>query len=570
MGWVANYRNLGGLLFVDLRDREGIAQLNFNPEVNAEAHLKAQKLRHEYVIAVRGLVEKRPGNAIMAGKKGGEVEVIVSDLKILNTAKTPPFMIEDEVDAHENLRLKYRYLDLRRPTLTRNLILRHQINQYTRHYLANHGFLELETPFLIKSTPEGARDYLVPSRVNQGRFYALPQSPQMFKQLFMVAGFDRYFQIVRCFRDEDLRADRQPEFTQIDIEMSFPRIEEFFALMEGLVADIFQKVKGIDIPRPFKIMPYSEAMRRYGSDKPDTRFGLELFYLDTLLANTNFGVFRDTLARGGRVAGIRIEGGAKFSRKEIDDFGKFVTTFGAKGLFFAKVGPAGSWSGSLNKLEPAEVTAVNELSGAQEGDLLFVLADTEHTVWQALGALRLQLGEKLNLIKPDLFNFLWVVDFPMFEYDQDNQRHVAMHHPFTAPKEEDFDLLASDPGRVRAKAYDMVLNGSEVGGGSFRIHQMELQEQVFKLLGFTSEDLERKFGFFLEALNYGTPPHGGMAFGMDRLVAIITGNKYIRDVIAFPKTQKATCLTTDAPSVVDSVQLEELALRIIPPKTETN
>ena len=562
LGWVQRRRDLGGLIFVEVRDRQGIVQVVFNGEVNPEAHEKAQALRSEYVVGVIGKVSVRPEGTLNPKLKTGEIEVAVKELRILNASKNPPFLIEDDEEVAENVRLKYRYLDLRRPRLQRNLILRHRVAQEVRHYFDRLGFLEIETPMLTKSTPEGARDYLVPSRVNPGHFYALPQSPQLFKQILMVSGFDRYFQIVRCFRDEDLRSDRQPEFTQIDVEMSFVQVGDIQKTMEGLMAHVFGTVLGREIKTPFQTMSYAEAMDRYGLDKPDLRFGMELRNVSSILHGSSFRVFEEVLQRGGMIKALCVKGGGSFSRKEIDELVPVVATYGAKGLMWAKVGPEG-WQSPLQKfLTPEKMKQVEERCEASPNDLLLFVADLPRVVHQALGNLRLYLAEKLGLISPDVYAFVWILDFPLLEYDETEKRFVAVHHPFTAPKDEDIPRLKDHPSEVKAKAYDLVLNGSEVGGGSIRNHLREVQSLIFEKLGMGEEEARERFGFLLEALDYGTPPHGGIAFGFDRLNMILTHSESIRDVIAFPKTQKAVCLMTEAPSKVDPGQLDELWIRV--------
>lgn len=562
LGWVQRRRDLGGLIFVEMRDRQGIVQVVFNSEVNREAHEKAQLLRSEYVVAAMGKVSLRPEGTLNPRLKTGEIEVIARELRILNVSKNPPFPIEDDEEAAENVRLRYRYLDLRRPKLQRNLILRHRVAREVRSYFDRSGFLEIETPMLTKSTPEGARDYLVPSRLNPGHFYALPQSPQLFKQILMVSGFDRYFQIVRCFRDEDLRSDRQPEFTQIDVEMSFVQVEDIQKMMEGLMVHIFKEVVGMDLQTPFPSMSYTEAMERYGVDKPDLRFGMEMRNVSEVFRGTTFKVFKETLEKGGIIKALCVKGGASFSRKEIDELTPFVETYGAKGLAWAKVGMDG-WQSPIQKfLSPEEMKQVQMRCEAARDDLLLFIADLPKVANQSLGNLRLHLGEKLGLISPDVYRFIWILDFPLLEYDEAEKRYAAVHHPFTAPKDEDIPKLKDHPGEVKAKAYDLVLNGSEVGGGSIRNHLREVQSLVFEKLGMGEEEARQRFGFLLEALEYGTPPHGGIAFGFDRLNMILSHSESIRDVIAFPKTQKATCLMTEAPSRVDPKQLGELWIRV--------
>jgi aspartyl-tRNA synthetase len=561
-GWVQRRRDLGGLIFIELRDRQGIIQVVFNPEVSPESHEKAQSLRNEFVLAVKGSVVVRPDGTANPKLNTGEIEVVAKELKILNTSKTPPFLIEDDEEVDESVRLQYRYLDLRRPKLQRNLILRHRMAKEVRNYFDGLGFLEVETPMLTKSTPEGARDYLVPSRLNPGHFYALPQSPQLFKQILMVSGLDRYFQIVRCFRDEDLRSDRQPEFTQIDVEMSFVTVEDIQRTMEGLMDHIFKEILGIRLELPFPVLTYDEAMARYGVDKPDIRFGTELKDVTHEFEGSSFKVFKEALQKGGVIKALNLKGGGSFSRKEIDDLTHFVYPYGAKGLISAKVGQDG-WQSPVQKfIAEEERRAVEKKMEATGNDLLLFIADQAKVVNQALANLRLHLGEKLGLIPPDLYRFVWILDFPLLEFDETERRFVAVHHPFTAPKDEDIPILKDHPERVRAKAYDLVLNGSEVGGGSIRNHLREVQSLVFEKLGMGEEEARERFGFLLEALQYGTPPHGGIAFGFDRLTMILSHSESIRDVIAFPKTQKATCLMTDAPSRVDPKQLDELWIKI--------
>ena len=562
MGWVLRRRDHGGVIFIDLRDRWGLTQVVFNPGVNPAVHAKAHDLRSEWVIAVRGRVEDRPAGMVNAKLATGAIEVLVDELRILNVSKTPPFPLDEEVEVAEGLRLKYRYLDLRRPEMTANLVMRHRACQAMRGYLNGQDFLEIETPMLTRSTPEGARDYLVPSRVNPGRFYALPQSPQLFKQILMVAGMDRYYQIVRCFRDEDLRADRQPEFTQIDLELSFVEEEDLYTVAEGMMKELFRATLGMELTPPFPRMTYSEAMRRFGNDKPDLRFAMELVSLTDLVAHCGFKVFQTVVASGGLVKSINAKGCADFSRKDLDDLTTFVAQFGAKGLAWVKVKEGGEWQSPIAKFftdeERGNMAAVLD---AAPGDLLFFVADTTTVVHQALSELRLELARRLGLLAKDKFSFLWVTDFPLLEYDHEEKRHVAVHHPFTAPREEDIALLDTEPGKALSRAYDLVLNGTEIGGGSIRIHRQDIQDKVFRTLGISPEEAADKFDFLLRALELGAPPHGGLAFGLDRLLMILAGRESIRDVIAFPKTQKATCPLTEAPAPVARKQLTELHLR---------
>ena len=564
MGWVQRRRDHGGVIFVDLRDREGITQVVFNPEVDHAVHAKAHAIRSEFVIAVKGTVDSRPEGMINPNLTTGAIEVLVTELKILNAAVTPPFLIEDTVDVSESLRLTYRYLDLRRPQLQQNIILRHRAASSVRTFLNTLDFIDIETPCLTRSTPEGARDYLVPSRVNPGQFYALPQSPQIFKQLLMISGFDRYYQIVRCFRDEDLRADRQPEFTQIDIEMSFVGEEDIMDLSEGMIQALYKDVLGITLDTPFNRLTYDEAVGRYGLDKPDTRFGLELIDISDIVKTSGFKVFSSVVKNGGLVKALNAKGCLDFSRKEIDDLTELVSIYQAKGLAWIKVRD-NEWQSPITKFfSEDEKSAMKERIGMEPGDLVFFVADQPKITNEALGHLRNHLGERLKLIDKDTYSFVWVTEFPMLEYDETEKRYQALHHPFTAPFEADYDKLETDPLNVRSRAYDLVLNGFEIGGGSIRIHQKEVQENVFSALGLTPETYEEKFGFLISALESGAPPHGGIAFGFDRLIMLMCGQSSIRDIIAFPKTQRAACLLTGAPSKTGKKQLDELYLKIKP------
>jgi len=562
MGWVQRRRDHGGVIFVDLRDREGLTQVVFNPGFHPDIHEKAHTIRSEFVIGVRGKVERRPEGMANTGLTTGEIEVMVSELKILNTARTPPFLVEDDIDVNENIRLQYRHIDLRRPSLQRNIIKRHRASFAARKFLDANGFLEIETPVLTKSTPEGARDYLVPSRLNPGSFYALPQSPQLFKQLLMISGFDRYFQIVRCFRDEDLRADRQPEFTQIDMEMSFVGEEDIMRVAEGLIAEIFAVVADVDVAPPFERMTYADALARYGLDKPDLRFGLELVDISDIMEKTDFKVFSGAVKKGGIVKAINAKGCADFTRREIDEMTDLAGVYRAKGLAWIKVRQDAWQSPIIKFFSEEEKAAMAERLDMQPGDIVFFGADQEKIVNEALGHLRNFLGKKLGLIDDSTYKFLWVTDFPMFEYDETEKRFQAMHHPFTSPFEEDYGLLETDPTAVRSRAYDLVLNGSEIGGGSIRIHSKDLQIKILEALGMDAAEYENKFGFLISALESGAPPHGGIAFGLDRLMTILCGGASIREVIPFPKTQKGACLLTDAPSSASPEQLLELGIKV--------
>ncbi|ACL69964.1 aspartate--tRNA ligase [Halothermothrix orenii] len=561
MGWVQKRRDHGGVIFIDLRDRSGIVQVVFNPDNNERAFKKATELRSEYVIAVEGEVEKRPEGNINPDIPTGEIEIRGNRLRILDESETPPFEIDDDINVGEDLRLKYRYLDLRRPRMKKNLELRHRVMKTTRDYLDDNGFWEVETPILTRSTPEGARDYLVPSRIHPGHFYALPQSPQLFKQLLMVGGVERYFQIARCFRDEDLRANRQPEFTQIDIEMSFIDKEDVFSLVNGLMKRLFALVD-IEIPEKIPVMPYQEAIDRFGSDKPDLRFGMELKDVSDVVKDSEFRVFSGVVKDGGQVKGINFKGGAISPRSKIDGYTDYVKIFGAKGLAWIALKENGLKSPIAKFLSEKELEGIKEKMGAQTGDLLLFVADKPSIVADALGNLRLKIAREEGLIPDGVYKFVWVVDFPLMEYDEDEGRYVAKHHPFTAPLDEDIPLLDSNPEKIRSKAYDFVLNGEELGGGSIRINNKDLQMKVFNALNISEEKASDKFGFLLEAFNYGAPPHGGIAFGLDRLLMVLSGSESMRDVIAFPKTQKASSPLTEAPSTVAEKQLRELHIKI--------
>ena len=562
-GWVHSRRDHGGVIFVDLRDRRGICQVVFNPEIDPLSHDKAKQIRSEDVIAVRGTLCKRSAETINPELATGEVELVCADLRLLTASAVPPFPFADETDANENTRLKYRYLDLRRRQSLAPLLLRYRMTKLIRDYLDGLGFVDVETPVLTKSTPEGARDYLVPSRIYHGKFYALPQSPQLFKQILMVAGLDRYFQIVKCFRDEDLRADRQPEFTQLDMELSFVERDDVMQVVEGMIALLFQELKGIEIKRPFPRLTYAQAMDRFGSDKPDMRFGLELRDFTEALRGSQFKVFASAIQKGGVVKGIRIPKGGDMSRKDLDDMSPFAATFGAKGIAWTKITPEG-WQSPIAKfLSSAEQKAMEQIAESQVGDVIVFSADSAKVVYDALGNLRLHLGEKLGLIPEDEYALVWVFDFPLMAFDPHEKRYVALHHPFTAPLDEDLPLLDSDPARALSKAYDLALNGMEIGGGSIRVHRVETQKKILELMGIDAAEAEAKFGFLLEALSFGAPPHGGIAFGIDRLAMLLSGAKSLRDVIAFPKSQRAVCMLTEAPSEVEPRQLRELGIRIV-------
>lgn len=563
MGWVQKRRDLGQLIFIALRDKTGIVQVVVDGNSEAEIFAKAESIRSEFVVAVKGTVSARTQENINASMKTGKIEIIAQEVRILAESETPPFPIEENSQVKDDLRLKYRYLDLRRPDIHKNLQIRHDVAQVVREFLNNENFMEIETPILGKSTPEGARDYLVPSRVHPGNFYGLPQSPQLYKQLLMVSGMDRYYQIAKCFRDEDLRADRQPEFTQIDMELSFVDVDDILDINERLIQKVFKELMDVDVPIPFKRMTYAEGMERFGSDKPDLRFGMELKNISDVVAGTEFIVFKNALENGGSVRAINANGCGKFPRKQIDSLVEFVKTYKAKGLAWIVVNEDSSIKSQISKFFTDEKMAeiVNVMNG-KPGDLILICADINKVVFDSLGALRLEIARRLELTKPDDFNFLWITEFPMLEWDEEENRFVAVHHPFTAPMDEDLDLIETDPGRVRAKAYDMVLNGVELGGGSIRIHRNDIQKKMFSLLGFTEEDAYSRFGFLLDAFKYGVPPHGGLAFGFDRIIMLMTGATSIRDVMAFPKVKDASCPLTDAPNVVDLQQLDELGIEI--------
>jgi aspartyl-tRNA synthetase len=568
MGWVQKRRNLGSLIFIDLRDRSGLLQIVFDSkDVGDEGFKKIEKVRSEFVIAVVGKVEARSG-AVNENLATGDIEIRATEIRILSESETPPFPVDENIQVKDELRLKYRYLDLRRPNLQRNLMLRSKVATSVRAFLAEEGFLEIETPILVKSTPEGARDYLVPSRVHSGNFYALPQSPQLFKQLLMCSGYDRYFQIAKCFRDEDLRADRQPEFTQIDMELSFVDSEDVMEVNERLLAKIFKEAIGIDVALPIKRMTYAEAMDRFGSDKPDTRFGMELVNVSDVVKDCGFGVFTGALENGGSVRGINVKGQGSMARKKIDALVAYAKDFGAKGLAYLCIGEDGSYKSSFAKFMTEEQldALVKEMQG-EANDLLLFAADKNDVVWDVLGNLRLKLAKDMGLLNKDEFHFLWVTEFPLLEWSEEQQRFIAKHHPFTMPMEEDYDKIDSDPGSVRAKAYDIVLNGTEIGGGSIRIHQNDIQEKMFEILGFSKEEANERFGFLLEAFKLGVPPHAGLAYGLDRLIMLMTKEDSIREVIAFPKVKDASCLMTGAPGLVDDIQLDELELKLAGSKT---
>ncbi len=564
MGWVSRKREFGHFSFVLLRDRTGIVQVVIDKDNSSDDVIaKESEIRSEYVIAITGKVQARTEENINPNMKTGRIEVNVESLKILSEAETPPFQIEDNININTELRLKYRYLDLRRPSVAENIITRHKVCQIVRNFLSDNGFIEIETPILGKSTPEGARDYIVPSRVHPGNFYGLPQSPQLFKQLLMVSGFDRYFQIAKCFRDEDLRADRQPEFTQIDMELSFVEAEDVMTINENLIKSIFKEIKGVEVETPFLKMPYNEAMERFGSDKPDIRFGMELKNITDIVNGSEFGVFQNAIDNGGSVRGINAEGCGSFPRKKIDSLVDVAKTYGAKGLAWIVVNEDGSFKTTISKFfDDEKIKEIAERFNAKAGDLILICADKDSVVFDALGALRLEVAKRLEILDPNEYKFLWVTEFPLLEYSEEEKRYVAKHHPFTSPMDEDLEYIETEPARVRAKAYDMVLNGCELGGGSVRIHSQEIQKKMFKLLGFSEEDAQERFGFLLDAFKYGAPPHGGLAFGLDRIIMLLNNTESIRDVIAFPKVKDASCLLTNAPDVVEQKQLVELGIEV--------
>jgi aspartyl-tRNA synthetase len=564
MGWAHKRRDLGGVIFIDLRDRSGVLQVVFNVETDSALHAKAEQIRSEYVLAIKGILVNRSEDTINPSIKTGKWELVAKELRILSKAATPPVLIEENVETNEAVRLKYRFLDLRRPDMQKNLMLRHKVTKIARDYFDEQGFLEIETPILMKSTPEGARDYLVPSRVHPGKFYALPQSPQIFKQILMVSGYDRYFQIARCFRDEDLRSDRQPEFTQIDLEMSFVDVDDVIAINEGFLKRTFDEALGIKLDTPFMRLTYREAMDRFGTDKPDTRFGLELVNLSDIVENSGFKVFSDAVSKGGSVRAINAKGcGFKFARREIDALIEFAKLYGAKGMAWIAVEENGLKSAITKFMSEDEIGQIINRMKAEPGDLICFIADDDEIVFDALSHLRMEIAAKLNLIDDSKINLLWVTEFPLLEYDDEEKRWVAKHHPFTSPMDEDIGLLDSEPKKVRAKAYDIVLNGVEIGGGSIRIHDQELQKKMFSIIGLPEEEAQKRFGFLLEAFKYGTPPHGGLAFGLDRLIMLMANRNSIRDVIAFPKVQNASCLMTGAPDSVEIKQLRELHIRTL-------
>ncbi len=569
MGWVQSRRDHGGVIFVDLRDKEGLCQIVFNPEHDPKIHQTAEQLRDEWVIAVKGKVTPRTEETVNPNLKTGGIEVVAEQVRILNTSKVIPFLIENEVNADELLRLKYRYLDLRRPPMRDNMIFRHKVAAAVRSYLNENGFLEIETPYFTKSTPEGARDFLVPSRLNEGQFYALPQSPQTLKQTLMISGFDRYYQIVKCFRDEDLRADRQPEFTQIDMEMSFVSEDDVISTVEGMIKTVLRETKGIEVSTPFLRMPYEEAMERYGTDCPDTRFGLELKDISSIFKDSQFKVFRGALEKGGAIKALNLKGGAeKLTRKEIDDLTEYAVSLGAKGLAWIRVGEDG-WNSPIVKfLSEGECGLLAETLSMEKGDIVFFGADSVDMVNQVMSNVRLRLGEILSLVNEEKLEFLWVVDFPLLKYSPKDKRYVAVHHPFTAPKDEDVEKIENSPGDAASKSYDIVLNGVEIGGGSIRIHRKDIQQKVFDIIGIGEDEAREKFGFLLEALEFGAPPHGGIALGLDRILMLLSGEESIRDVIAFPKTQKGSCPLTEAPSEVSPEQLLEAGISSIARKSE--